>query len=165
MIQNVSRQIGAPSRHRSIGRNPVTHLVPATSCDARTQYIAGAQASNPASPLATLPRRSLVQTEIRSISSLGGDTALIRFSTVRTDPGDQPQPPRLWAAVLKYRFSGAEMSAADRLLNPLGFQVVRYQRDAEIVPEVQQAVSPAPAAMPAQPGQAAQPPGYRRIQP
>lgn len=133
--------------------------------DARTQYIAGAQASNPASPLATLPRRSLVQAEIRSISSLGSDTALVRFSTVRTDPGGQPQPPLLWAAVLKYRFSGAEMSAADRLLNPLGFQVVRYQRDAEIVPDIQQAASPATATIPAQPGQTAQPPGYRRIQP
>ena len=40
-----------------------------------------------------------------------------------------------WASVVKYRFSGAAMGEDDRLLNPLGFQVIRYHRDAEILPE------------------------------
>ena len=55
-------------------------------------------------------------------------------------------PPQLWAAVINYRFSGEAMSAEDRLLNPLGFQVVRYRRDAELAPEVvlAQPVSAAP---------------------
>lgn len=103
--------------------------------EARSRYIAGMQASNPASPLARLPRRSLVDVQIRSLSSLSPDSALIRFATTQTDPGGRSQPAQLWVAVIKYRFSGADMSAADRLLNPLGFQVVRYRRDAEIAPE------------------------------
>lgn len=103
--------------------------------EARSRYISDMQASNPTSPLATLPRRALVTTQIRSISSLNADTALVRFSTIRADPGDQFQPPQTWAAVIKYRFSGETMTAEDRLLNPLGFQVVRYRRDAETVPE------------------------------
>lgn len=105
--------------------------------DARSRYVAAMQATNPESPLALLPRRSVVQTQIRSISSLSGDTALVRFSTVRTDPGGQPQPPQTWAAVIKYRFSGETMTAEDRLTNPLGFQVLRYRRDAETLPESQ----------------------------
>ena len=114
--------------------------------EARSRYVAGAQATNPTSFLATLPRRALVTTQIRSISSLNADTVLVRFSTTRTDPGDQPQPAQTWAAVIKYRFSGEAMSAEDRLLNPLGFQVLRYRRDAETVPEALPVQSGAPAA-------------------
>ncbi|TCM15081.1 type IV secretion system protein VirB8 [Novosphingobium sp. PhB165] len=114
--------------------------------EARDRYLASMAASNPESPLATLPRQALVETEVRSISSLGPDTALVRFVTKRSDPGGQKQDVQNWAVVMKYRFSTASMSAADRLLNPLGFQVLRYRRDAEIVP---QAVATQDAAAPA----------------
>ena len=117
--------------------------------EARGQYLSGMQASNPMSPLASLPRRSLLGVEVRSISSLSADTAMIRFATVRTDPGGQPQAPQPWVAVVKYRFSGEAMSAADRMINPLGFQVVRYRRDAETI-----AAEPSPVAV-AQPAPAA----------
>ena len=79
-----------------------------------------------------MPRRSIVEVEIHGISSLSADTVLVRFTTNRIDPGGQRQEPQPWQAVIKYRFSGAAMSAADRLINPLGFQVIRYRRDAEI---------------------------------
>lgn len=99
---------------------------------ARARYLAGMQASNPTSPLATLPRRTLVDVEVRSISPLTADTSLVRFSTVRTDPNGQPQPSVPWASVIKHRFAGETMSASDRLINPLGFQVTEYHRDAEM---------------------------------
>lgn len=116
--------------------------------EARARYISGMQASNPTSPLATLPRRAVVQVQVVSVSSLNADTSLVRFTTTRTDPGGQAQPPEHWAAVLKYRFSGAAMTAEDRMTNPLGFQVVRYRRDAETLPAAQPAPAPAPAASP-----------------
>ena len=105
--------------------------------DARGQYIGMMQATNPASPLAQLPRQAVVHTDIRSISVLGADTVLVRFATTRTDPGGQPVPQGVWAAVIRYRFSAAGMSAASRLDNPLGFQVLRYSKSAEIAPETQ----------------------------
>jgi len=113
--------------------------------EARTRYLSEMQASNPLSPLASLPRRALVQVQIRSISSLNADTSLVRFSTTRSDPGAQAQAPQLWAAVIKYRFNGAALAAEDRMINPLGFQVVRYRRDAETLPEVQPAAEAQPA--------------------
>lgn len=119
--------------------------------DARDRYVAGMQAGNPASPLATLPRKTLVEVEVRGISSLSSSTALVRFVTTRIDPGGQPQPARPWQAVVSYRFSGASMSAADRLLNPLGFQVLRYRRDAEFVPEPAPAPSPVAQSLSVQP--------------
>jgi type IV secretion system protein VirB8 len=103
--------------------------------EARERYLAAMNASNPASPLAALPRRATVTVTVRSVSSLSANTALVRFSTVRTDPGGRPQPPQHWASVISYQYSAAEMSAEDRLANPLGFQVTRYRRDAETLPE------------------------------
>lgn len=102
---------------------------------ARSRYIAEMQASNPQSPLAALPRRAIVQTQVVSVSSLGENSSMVRFTTTRSDPGAQPQPPLHWAAVVTYRFSNAGMTAEDRMTNPLGFQVTRYRRDAETLPE------------------------------
>lgn len=123
--------------------------------DARDRYIAAMQPNNPQSPFARLPRRALVEVEVevRSISALANDTALVRFATTRSDPGGQRQPPQLFVAVIRYKFSGAAMSAADRLVNPLGFQVQRYRRDAELplepvsppTPAPQSTIAPAPA--------------------
>ncbi len=120
--------------------------------EARSRYLADMQASNPLSPLATLPRRALVEVQVRSVSSLNADTSMVRFTTTRRDPGGQPQAPQYYAAVVKYRFSGAAMSAEDRMINPLGFQVLRYRRDAETLPEApampMAQPAPAPAAAP-----------------
>lgn len=127
---------------------------------ARSQYIAAMQASNPRSPLATLPRESVLAAEIRSVSSIGPDTAMVRFSTSRTDPGGIAVDQGTWAAVIKYRFSSADMSAASRLVNPLGFQVLGYTRNAEIAPSLPAPTPAVPVAppgliMPAQPTPAA----------
>lgn len=120
--------------------------------DARSQYIAQMQASNPASPLASLPRQTVLDVQIRSISKLSADTALVRFATNRIDAGGQPVPQGVWAAVVTYRFSSADMSAASRLENPLGFQVLRYSRSAEIVPETAPGtVAPMATPLPDQP--------------
>lgn len=116
--------------------------------DARSQYIAAMQASNPASPLARLPRSAVLTAEIRSISELGPSSALVRFATYRTDQGSVPVQQGVWAAVVKYRFSAAEMSAESRLVNPLGFQVLSYSKSAELPPSV---ISAAPPPVPASP--------------
>ena len=128
--------------------------------EAREQYLALMRPSNPLSPQASLPRRTTVDVQIRSVSSLSPDTAMVRFSTVRTDPGARAQAAQHWAAVVSYRYSSAEMSAADRLTNPLGFQVTRYRRDAETLPEtLPQAGAVEPrVARPSPPAAATEPP-------
>jgi type IV secretion system protein VirB8 len=87
--------------------------------------------------------------QVRSVSSLGNDSSLVRFTTTRSDPGAQAQPPQHFAAVIKYGFSGAAMRAEDRMINPLGFQVSRYRKDAETLPEAAPLAPalPAPAAV------------------
>jgi type IV secretion system protein VirB8 len=99
--------------------------------DARTRYINQMQATNPESPLARLPRTAVVDVKILSVSSLEGDTAMVRFTTQRGDAASAGAMPENWVAVIRYRFSGAAMSAEVRMTNPLGFQVIRYRRNAE----------------------------------
>ncbi|MCP5396177.1 MAG: type IV secretion system protein [Sphingomonadaceae bacterium] len=112
---------------------------------ARQRYQASMQASNPESPLAYLPNGGQVDVEVRSVSSLSAKRSLVRFTTVRRDPGARAQEAQYWAAVVDWEYSGAQMSEADRMINPLGFQVTRYRRNAETLPEVVEAQLPAEA--------------------
>lgn len=98
---------------------------------ARQRYMAQMQTNNPLSPLNFMPNGASLRTEIASVSSLSPGRALVRFVTIRTDRGSLPQEAQHWAAIVDYTFTDAPMSEADRLLNPLGFQVTRYRRDAE----------------------------------
>lgn len=121
--------------------------------EARQRYIDRMQANNPESPLAYVPRGGTISVEVRSVSSLSSSRAMVRFTTTQSEPGGVPQPQEYWVAIVDYAFSNAEMSQADRLVNPLGFQVTRYRRDAERLPEVDAAtaeraangIRPAPA--------------------
>lgn len=101
----------------------------------RDAYQRAMNAATPNSPLAVLPRDASIRTEVKSVSNLGEGRALVRFQTIRIDPGASPQPPSHWAAIINYSFSAAEMSEQDRYTNPLGFQVTSYRRDAETIPE------------------------------
>ena len=103
---------------------------------ARANYIAGMQASNPDSPLVRLPRTAIVETTVRSVSPVARNVAMVRFVTQRLDENGRAQPPQAWVAMIRYRFSGAPMRMEDRFVNPLGFEVLRYRRDAEAVPVV-----------------------------
>jgi type IV secretion system protein VirB8 len=115
---------------------------------ARADYVASAQASNPQSPLAVYPRTTVIETRVKSVSPMGANTAMVRFETQRRDAGGQAQPPQAYVAIVRYRYSGEPMSVEDRFVNPLGFQVVRYRRDAEALPPEPAAAPPVPAGPP-----------------
>ena len=102
----------------------------------RQEYVARMSANNPLSPLSYMRPGGTIRVEIRSISQLDNERALVRFTTIRDEPGSVAQAHQFWAAIVGYGYSNAEMSERDRLLNPLGFQVTSYRRDAETLPEV-----------------------------
>jgi type IV secretion system protein VirB8 len=112
--------------------------------NARSAYTAGMQASNPESPLASLPRSTIVETRVKSVSPLGTGAAMVRFETVRHDAGTRAQAPRAWVVVIRYRYSGEPMRIEDRFVNPLGFQVSHYRRNPETLPAPEPAVAPSP---------------------
>ena len=106
--------------------------------DVRRGYADLMDADNPSSPLSRLPRSAVVKTEVKSVSPLEDNKALVRFVTTRTDGGSFGggfgSNAQHWVAVIGYKFTTAEMSEADRFINPLGFQVTSYRRDAETLP-------------------------------
>jgi type IV secretion system protein VirB8 len=114
---------------------------------ARSAYVSGMQASNPDSPLVRLPRSTVVETRVKSVSPLGKGAAMVRFETVQRDANGTVQPARAWVSVIRYRYSGEPMSLEDRFVNPLGFEVTSYQRNAEALPAAEPV--PAPVASPA----------------
>jgi type IV secretion system protein VirB8 len=101
---------------------------------ARSSYIAGMQVSNPESPLALYPRSTVIETRVKSVSPVARNVAMVRFETQRRDAGGRAEPRRAWVAIVRYRYSGQPMTLEDRLINPLGFEVLRYRRDAEALP-------------------------------
>ncbi|HEY1606228.1 MAG TPA: VirB8/TrbF family protein [Allosphingosinicella sp.] len=101
---------------------------------ARSDYLNLMQVSNPASPLVAYPRTTIVETQVKSVSPIDRNAALVRFDTIRRDASGIAQPARSWVAVIRYRYSGEPMKLEDRFINPLGFQVLRYRRDPETAP-------------------------------
>ncbi len=142
------------------------HVVLWSEGRARSRYIAAVQASNPESPLASLPRSTLVETRVKSVSPLGTGSALVRFETQRRDAGGQTAPAQHWVAVIRYRYAGEPMKLEDRFINPLGFTVSHYARNAEALPApapvtaapvgAAQAAAPSPLAATPAPTPAAQ---------
>lgn len=130
------------------------HKVGLWSADqARTDYVNLMQPSNIDGPLVVYPKTSIIETRVKSISPLNGQSALVRFDTIRRDQGGQRQPAQPWVAVIQYRFTGEPMSTEDRFLNPLGFQVLEYRR----APEALSSPEPSSDQLPPTPPQPSEP--------
>lgn len=99
--------------------------------EVKGQYGRAMERSNPQSPLNLYPATTQVSTRIKSVSMLSATSALVRFETERRDQGSTGVETRPYTAVLSFRYSGAPMRMEDRFINPLGFQVISYRRDAE----------------------------------
>lgn len=97
---------------------------------ARASYLAKMPADNPDSPFRRYPPGAIVVATVKSVSSLADGSALVRFDTELLAQ-DASRPPRPWIAIVRYRYSDAPMRFADRLVNPLGFQVLSYRKDPE----------------------------------
>jgi len=87
--------------------------------------------ANPASPQVALGPANAADVDIRAISFVNGQVANVRFRrTVRQGPSATTGD---WIATLTFAYTKAPMAEADRLRNPLGFQVASYRADPEVV--------------------------------
>ena len=112
-----------------------------SSGTARQIYVSQMPASNPASPFQRYAPGTIVQASVKSVSKLSAGTALVRFDTAVADRSGRVAQAQPWIAVVRYRYSDAPMQFEDRLVNPLGFQVLSYRRDAEAPSALPQPVS------------------------
>jgi type IV secretion system protein VirB8 len=115
---------------------------------AESGYNSAIQISNPESPLNRFARGTGIGARVLSVSPLAGNTALVRFETSERDKSGQERSAQNWVAVIGYRYSNAPMAIEERYVNPLGFEVTRYRRDAEAPPEVPDTPQIAPNGQP-----------------
>jgi len=110
----------------------------------RSQYARHMQASSPDSPLTLYPKSTMIDVVIKSVTSLGPQTSLVRFDTQRRDADGHIEVARAWASVIHYQYSNAPLAQTDRFINPLGFQVLRYHRSSEALGAPEPAVPSSP---------------------
>ena len=117
---------------------------------ARTDYLRSMDRRNAGSPLNGATASTLIQTTVKQVTVMSPTSALVRFSTDRSDGGGAVTRTD-WAAVMQFAFTGGPLSMEDRLINPLGFQVTHYRRDAEAAPGVVLPVAAPPPVVVANP--------------
>lgn len=104
---------------------------------ARTEYVSRMPATNPSSPFQLYPAGTMVVVRVKSVSRLDQGVALVRFDAQVQDRNGRARPLQPWISVVRYRYVDAPMRLEDRLVNPLGFQVTSYRRDAEAPPPLE----------------------------
>ncbi len=88
---------------------------------------------NPQSPVERYKTNTARTVKISSVSFLDQKkkTAQVRFMTTEVTRNETKED--YWVAILTFRYINAPMDETDRLNNPLGFQVISYRVDQEIV--------------------------------
>ena len=98
-----------------------------------TEYENAVKAEN--APLAILKDKAKIIAKINAITFIG-DTAQIRFTTEKESiSGENPDgsPVQKWIATVAYLYDAGQMTEQQRLINPLGFKVVSYRVDPEVI--------------------------------
>jgi type IV secretion system protein VirB8 len=87
--------------------------------------------ANPESPQVIWGDNGVSLIDVRAISFVGPKVANVRFH--RTLRQAQQTTESDWIATVAFTYTKAPMAEADRLRNPLGFQVATYRSDPEVV--------------------------------
>jgi type IV secretion system protein VirB8 len=99
--------------------------------DEQQRWAAAFRPSNPASPQVAYGPLADAQVSVRAISFVSPKVANVRFHRVVRQGGQVTESD--WIATAAFAYAKAPMAEADRLRNPLGFQVWRYRADPEVV--------------------------------
>lgn len=119
---------------------------------ARSQYLAAMKPGNPANPYSGLRNGDAVGVTIRSVSNLEPGTAMVRFDLVRQNASGAPPLAQPFVAVMRYAYRQRALSESDRFIDPLGFEVTSYRRDAETPPPAAASPASAPGSPPIEAG-------------
>ncbi len=98
--------------------------------DEQQRWAALFRPSNPQSPQLVYGPAADVQATVRAITFVAPRVASVRFHRSVRVGGQLTESD--WIATLSFAYAKAPMSEADRLRNPLGFQVASYRADPEV---------------------------------
>lgn len=111
--------------------------------EARASYVDSYRSDNPSSLPLILPSGTRTEITIKSVEILSRNSARLRFET-RTFVPARAMERADYQALIGFQYNDAAMRMEDRLINPLGFQVTTYRRDAETIAPLTGAASPQP---------------------
>lgn len=100
-----------------------------SSPDVQQQYYKVFEGSNARDVV--LSNRARIVVSVRSIQPNGRGQATVRFRVQQVNRNGTTENPENLIATIGYTYVNAPMSAADRRINPLGFQVTSYRVDPE----------------------------------
>lgn len=100
--------------------------------DVQRRFAQAYRGDNPDSPQNRLGRDAVAEVRIRALSFLSPEVAQVRFTRVVRTPIQTREAG--YIATVGFTYVQTPMRQADRLINPLGFQVVDYRLDPEIAP-------------------------------
>jgi type IV secretion system protein VirB8 len=114
--------------------------------NAETEYLREWDKSNPVGIQSRVRPTTRIKVTVKSVTILGPRSAMVRFDTEQSEGASSGGMRQPWVASLTYSFSGKPISEQDRYMNPLGYQVATYRRDAETTQPIN--VPPPPPPMP-----------------
>jgi|TARA_R110000803_G_scaffold20907_3_gene53250 type IV secretion system protein VirB8 len=114
-------------------REMIQKVLYLSSPQEQEKYSAFMRVQNPASPFALYQNGQTVTARINNIAFIANNVAQVRFVKVVSRPGNAPDELSNWIATINYKYVDRPETEAGRLDNPLGFQVISYRADPEIV--------------------------------
>lgn len=94
------------------------------------RYLESVKSSNDSAPSNIYGDKGFVSIHIRAISFLSPTVAQVRYARIVTMGQNSPTAQN-WTATLTFKFTAAPTMEKDRIINPLGFQVVTFHSDPE----------------------------------
>ena len=96
--------------------------------------------ANSQSPLVLYKDGTTVRSQVKSISFIKRadgtqDLAQVRFLTATKQGGAGAEAIRHWIATIQYGYVAPSKDEQLRALNPLGFRILEYRREPEVLPE------------------------------
>lgn len=92
-------------------------------------------AQNPNNPSVKLGQKASIDIKIKSVSFLNDKLASIRF--LKETRSQDRLTESHWNAVIGFQYSQKPMRMKDRFSNPLGFQVINYRINPEVLESIQ----------------------------
>ena len=112
-----------------------------------SQWMQSWDRANPQSPLVQYKDGTSVRSQLQSISFIkradgSQDLAQARFLTATRPGGSGAETIRHWIATIQYDYVAPSKDEQLRALNPLGFRILEYRREPEVLTESAPATTP-----------------------